>query len=291
MANFTDMRTTTKGHELLIDVLAGKLDLSSQTPFTRIVTSPTVYTLAEIEQLETIEDIRQETLVSAVTKVNQTTVEVHGGLENAQLRVGYRLNTVGVYFREPSTGEEFLFGGAIHDPTEEEPNAAFIFSFNGITSTALMFNLITSIGNADNLPRNIDSAAYVTHRTLLLHNQDPNAHAGQFAHTQKQIDELKALTAELRALIENGIVINPPSVEPPPVQPPLEGTVEIEVDGNPDNLSLKIRATGEIVPLNFLARNPQGFATFKGKEVEAVDSEGNSLGKVKIDEQGRLTNG
>ena len=190
MANFSNLITTTKGHELVTKILAGEIATEPQSPFTRIVTSSAVYQMSELESLIDLTEIQQETLVSSVTKQNQTTIEIHGGMNNSQLTVGYRLNTIGVYFRAPDDPQEYLFGAAIHTPTHEEPSADFIFPFNGLTTTGLLFDLLASVGNADKVPMKVDPAAVVTIKTLLLHNISPTAHENRFAAIQAQLATL-----------------------------------------------------------------------------------------------------
>ena len=199
MANFSKLITTTKGHELIVDILAGKVATEPQSPFTRIVTSSAVYQLNQIEGLTSLDQIQQETLVSAVTKRNQATVEIHGGMDNSTLTAGYRLNTVGVYFRDPADGLEYLFGAVIHQPTTEEPAADFIFPFNGLTTTGLMFDLLASVGNADNINLNVDPAAVVTVKTLALHDTSATAHENRFSGIQAQIDHIMGLISNQRA--------------------------------------------------------------------------------------------
>ena len=176
MANFSRLITTTKGHELIAKILAGEIATEAQSPFTRIVTSSAVYDLSQLEGLEDLDRIHQETLVSATTKINKTTVEIHGGMDNNDLTAGYRLNTVGVFFRFPNDPEEYLYGVTIHQPTPEAPNADFIFPFNGSTTTGLMFDLLTSVGNADKVDTEANPAALVTVKTLALHDANPTAH-------------------------------------------------------------------------------------------------------------------
>jgi len=144
MANFSQLITTIKGHEFVAKILAGEVATEPKSPFTRIVTSDHVYTIDQIPALTTIEGRRQETLVSAVEKQNNTTVLIHGGMNNRLLTVGYRLNTISVFFVDPDDGVEYLFGAAVHVPTPEAQLADFIFPFNGITTTGLLFNLYTT---------------------------------------------------------------------------------------------------------------------------------------------------
>jgi len=181
MANFSKLVTTTKGHELIVKILAGKLSVEPQSPFSKIVTSSAIYELSQIESLTVLDQVQQYTLVSSVTKQNKTTVEIHGGMNNSTLTLGYRLNTVGVFFIDPSDSQEYLFGAAIHQPTSEAPTGDFIFPFNGLTTTGLMFDLLASVGNTDNINLNVDPAAVVTIKTLQLHNISETAHENRFA--------------------------------------------------------------------------------------------------------------
>ena len=207
MSNFSTLITTSKGHGLVAKILAGELATEPQTPFTRIVTSSEVYQVTQIEALTTLMDIEQETLVSAVTKQNQTTIEIHGGMDNSSLTVGYRLNTVGVFFCDPDDGLEYLFGAAVHVPIPEEPSADFIFPFNGVTTTAIMFDLLTNIGNAENISINVDPTATVTVKTLLIHNSDPQAHENRFAPIISDVEALKTKVSSLFGFVISDAVL------------------------------------------------------------------------------------
>lgn len=182
MANFSNLITTARGHALVSAILAGEIATEPQTPFTRIVTSSAIYQLSELEGLSDLSEIQQEPLVSAVVRQNETTVQIHGGMNNSELTVGYRLNSVGVYFTDPADRQEYLFGVAVHIPTAEQPNADFIAPFNGSTTTGLIFDLIASVGNADNMSLEVNPAATVTiiqlQNAINEHNRDLDAHQG-----------------------------------------------------------------------------------------------------------------
>ena len=176
MANFSQLITTTRGQGFMSRVLDGEFAGQTQTPFTRIVTSSAVYQMSELESLTELTNIRQETLVSSVTRQDESTVIIHGGVDNSGLNVGYRLAAVGVYFLDTNDGQEYLFGVAIHIPTTEEPNPDFIFPFNGLTITGMMFDLIAKVGNADNISLEANSAVFVTVGDLEAHNRRFDAH-------------------------------------------------------------------------------------------------------------------
>jgi len=195
MANFSNLITTAKGHGFIVKILAGKLAAEPKAPFTRIVTSSAVYQLSQLEALTDLAEIRQETLVSAVAKQNQTTIMIHGGVDNSKLVTGYRLNTVGVYFIDPDDSQEYLFGAAVHLPTPDEPNSDFIFPFNGLTTTGLLFDLVASVGNADNISFNVDPAAVVTIKTLEIHNTSARAHENRFAELSTRFTEMSGAPA------------------------------------------------------------------------------------------------
>jgi len=162
VANFSRLITTTKGHAFIASVLEGTVSTAPPSPFTRIVTSSAVYTPAQLEGLATLTDIQQETVVSDIVRLNATTIQIHGGIDNRDVSVGYRLNAAGVFFRDPADGEEYLFGVSIHVPTNDEPNADFIMPFNGSTTTGIIFDFIAGVGNADNFSLEVNPAASVT---------------------------------------------------------------------------------------------------------------------------------
>jgi hypothetical protein len=152
MAQFQNVIITTKGQALMAKMMAGV----GNVRFTKINTSSTTYTTAQLEGLTSLSNIKQTTLVSKVTRTNNTAIKIEGAINNASLSTGYLCQTVGVYAIDPDEGE-ILYGVTIVNG-----QADYIPAFNGVTSTGIKFELVISVGNAASVTLQVDPAAVAT---------------------------------------------------------------------------------------------------------------------------------
>ena len=159
MAQFQNIITTAKGQALMAKMMAGV----GNVQFTKIQASSGVYAAEQLEGLTELADVKQTTLVSKVTRTNNTTVKIEGAVNNIALTEGYDCQTVGVLALDPDEGE-ILYGVTI-----VIGQADYIPAFNNVTSTGLRFKLVLTVGNAANVSLQVDPAAVAMADDLEAH--------------------------------------------------------------------------------------------------------------------------
>ena len=102
MAKYNLTVTTDKGEALIAKLMAGDI---GDLDFTRIGLSDKDYTNNDLAKLTSLEQIKQETLVSEKTRVDENNIIVHGIIYNTDLLEGYNLKTIGLYAADPDEGE------------------------------------------------------------------------------------------------------------------------------------------------------------------------------------------
>ena len=102
MAKYNPTVTTDKGEVLIAKLMAGDM---GELEFTRIALSDKDYGDIDLAKLTSLEQIKQETLVSEKTRVDENNINVHGIIYNTDLLEGYNLKTIGLYATDPDEGE------------------------------------------------------------------------------------------------------------------------------------------------------------------------------------------
>ena len=105
MAEFKKIVITKKGQALMAKMMAGTGNIA----FTKVSISDTTYTDAQLESLTSLTGIKQSTLISKITRVNDVSIKLEAAITNADLKTGYYMRTVGVYANDPQDGE-ILYG-------------------------------------------------------------------------------------------------------------------------------------------------------------------------------------
>lgn len=155
MAEFSKIVITKKGQSLIAKILAGG-DGVEGVEFTNICASSAVLTVGELEELEVLTDIKQTSLISNKEITNATAIKVTTVILNSELTIGYYVRAIGLYAVDPDVGE-ILYG-----VTVETSGNCYMPPYNGVTVSGLYINLITSVGNAENVSLVIDPAAVAT---------------------------------------------------------------------------------------------------------------------------------
>ena len=101
MAEFSKLVITNKGQALIAKMIAGKGNID----FTKICASSTTYTLAQLEALTSLSNIKQTSLISKVTRTNEVAIKVETAFTNNDLTAGYYMRTLGLYAIDPDAGE------------------------------------------------------------------------------------------------------------------------------------------------------------------------------------------
>lgn len=168
MAEFSKLVITNKGQALLAKMIAG----SGNIEFTKISSSSTAYTDAQLEGLTSLSNVKQTSLISKITRTNEVAIKVEAVFTNTELTVGYYMKALGLYAVDPDAGE------ILYAVTRETSGNCYMPAYNGITVSGAYVQLVTTVGNAKNVSLEVDAAAVAT--------------IGDIQDLQKQIAALEA---------------------------------------------------------------------------------------------------
>lgn len=167
MAEFSKLVVTRKGQALIAKILAGT---ATDIDFVSVAASDASYSVDELEGLESLSAIMQESEISRKTRTNEVAVKVETAFSNTDLTVGYHMRTLGLFANDPDEGK------ILYAATVETSGNCYMPPYNGITVSGAYIQLITTVGNADNVSLEVNPAA--------------NATFADVQRLQKQIDEL-----------------------------------------------------------------------------------------------------
>lgn len=142
MASYKKTVHTDKAFALIGKMVAGNI---SELEFTKIKVSDKDYskhTEEELKKLTTLEQIKQETLVSEKTPVGDNAVNIHGIIYNTDLQSSYYLRTIGVYANDPDEGE------ILYSVTATQVGD-YIPTPNGNNITTAIIDILTEISDAE----------------------------------------------------------------------------------------------------------------------------------------------
>ena len=168
MAEFSKLVITNKGQALLAKMIAG----SGNIEFTKISASSTTYTDAQLEGLTSLSNVKQTSLISKVTRTNEVAIKVETAFTNTELTAGYYMKALGLYAVDPDEGE------ILYAVTRETSGNCYMPAYNGITVSGAYVQLVTTVGNSENVSLEVDQAAVAT--------------IGDIQDLQKQIADLEA---------------------------------------------------------------------------------------------------
>ena len=168
MAEFSKLVLTRKGQALIAKMLAGT---ATDRDFTKVAASDAEYQVEELEGLDSLNGIMQEAEVSRVTRTNEVAVKVETAFSNMKLTVGYHMRVLGLYALDPDDGE-ILYAACV-----ELSGNCYMPPYNGITVSGAYIQLVTTVGNADNVSLEVNPAAIAT--------------IGDIQYLQEQISEIQ----------------------------------------------------------------------------------------------------
>lgn len=152
MAEFSKLVTTKKGQALIAKNWAGTAERPS---FTKIAASQQALKVEDLEELTAL-DIVQEAEVSRVTRTNEVAVMVETAFSNKDLTTGYHMRVLGLYALDPDEGE-ILYSAAV-----ELSGNDWMPPYNGVTVTGAYIQLITTVGNSEDVSLMVNPAALAT---------------------------------------------------------------------------------------------------------------------------------
>lgn len=153
MAEFSKLVITKKGQALIAKVLVGT---AKDVDFTKVATSTATYQVGELEDLTALPEIKQEANISRKTRTNAVAVKIETAFSNTNLTVGYSMNTLGLFAADPDDGE-ILYAVAV-----ETSGNCYMPAYNGITVSGAYIQLVTTVGNADNVNLEVNPGAVAT---------------------------------------------------------------------------------------------------------------------------------
>lgn len=167
MAEFSKLVITKNGQALIAKVLAGT---AKDVDFTKIAASKATFRVEELEDLTALPEIMQEAEISRKTQTNAVAVKIETAFSNDKLTVGYPMNTLGLFATDPDDGE-ILYAVAV-----ETSGNCYMPAYNGITVSGAYIQLITTVGNAENVNLEVNPGATAT--------------IGDIMDLQKQINDI-----------------------------------------------------------------------------------------------------
>ncbi len=152
MAEFSKLIITGAGQALIAKVIAG----TGNIRFTKVSTSDTAYEENKLEELTELSGIKQTSLISDIVRTNEVAVKIETAFHNTELTEGYYMRTMGLYAVDPDEGE------ILYAVTVETSGNCYIPPYNGVTVSGAYVQLITTVGNAEQVSLEGDAAAVAT---------------------------------------------------------------------------------------------------------------------------------
>ena len=152
MAEFSKLIITGAGQALIAKVIAG----TGNIRFTKVSTSDTAYEENKLEELTELSGIKQTSLISDIVRTNEVAVKIETAFHNTELTEGYDMRTMGLYAVDPDEGE------ILYAVTVETSGNCYIPPYNGVTVSGAYVQLITTVGNAEQVSLEVDAAAVAT---------------------------------------------------------------------------------------------------------------------------------
>jgi hypothetical protein len=181
MGSFNSTIITAKGHALMAKVASG-----ASMQFTRIRTSDYQYPVGtNFEGLTSLSSVKQTTLVSSVSRINDVAVKVSGAFTNAELSTGYYLRVIGLYANDPDEGEILYSITTANQADWIPPN-------NGISASSILIDLITIVSNATNVTIDVDPNAVATVTDLNMVKAEISDIKGFIGYTDDDIVGVEA---------------------------------------------------------------------------------------------------
>lgn len=151
MAEFKRVVITRNGQTLMAKLMSG----TGTVEFTKIGVSSTTYTDTQLEALTSLTGVKQTAPITNIARNNNASVTVEGAISNEELTVGYYMQTIGLYAKDPDAGE-ILYA------VTTASVAGYMPPFNNRTPSGAQFKLTTTVGNAENVTLQIDPSAVAT---------------------------------------------------------------------------------------------------------------------------------
>lgn len=174
---------TNSGEELISRLIAETATVS----FTKISVSDHDYSGVDLKTLTELEDIKQTALISGITRVDATLIEIVAAMDNTKLETGYYVRTLGVYAKDQD-GNEILFGVSIAADT---PSYFPPYSGRTISSISYCFNI--KVSNSERVNVELKPGAYPTVEQFSELQEIVNSHTHDNCYYTKTETDSKLL--------------------------------------------------------------------------------------------------
>ena len=190
---------TAAGQQLVSRMIAGE----ATAAFTRVETSDHEYTKNEVEMLTALADVKQEVLISKVTRVDPAKVELLIALDNRDVKETYNVIAIGVYARD-SDQQEILFGVAVNTDT---PDPMPVLA--GKTISELTYHLVLAVAVSDQIDISVIPSAGATVEQLEELKGNVNEKVEQLLEKTRSLQsELEDVQNELRSVVKQTAIVN-----------------------------------------------------------------------------------
>lgn len=162
MAEFSKLVITDTGQTLLAKMIAG----SGNIQFTKVSTSSTAYEEAQLHELNELSNVKQTSLISRVSRTNETAIEVEAAFTNADLTEGYHMRALGLYAIDPDEGE------ILYAVATELSGCCYMPAYNGVTLSGILLTLVTAVGNAESVSLEVTPAGIATLKDVQTVRED-----------------------------------------------------------------------------------------------------------------------
>lgn len=142
---------TNKGQELVSKLIAGQ----TTATFTSIATTDHDYSGATLEDLLSLEDVKQTVAISSVSVTDNAYVEITARIDNSNLTSDYYVRAVGLFAQDNETGDNILYGVSLCDTGDPDHMPAF----GGKTVTGISYRFNVKVDNSAQVELVIDPAA------------------------------------------------------------------------------------------------------------------------------------
>lgn len=178
MAEFSRLIITDAGQAMIAKMIAG----SGNIRFTKVSTSEAVYEETQLQGLAYLSDVKQTSMISKVTRTNDTAIEIEAAFTNGDLAKGYYLRVLGIYAVDPDEGE-ILYAAA-----KELSDCCYIPAYNGATMSGIILTLVTTVGNAESVSLEVNPAGIATLKDVQTVQEDVQSVKAQLGECSVKSD-------------------------------------------------------------------------------------------------------
>ena len=168
MAEFDKLVITEAGQALITKLM---VDGGEGLRFTKVATSSAIYTNETLAKATSLTGVKQTAVISSIEKASPTQVKLGASVENADVKEGYSINTLGLYATD-TDDKEILYAAC------RALNPGYIPPYNGLSVSGAVFQLVVGVGVAEKVEMTVDPSVAATILDLKNHAEKIPADEG-----------------------------------------------------------------------------------------------------------------